>query len=81
MMTDIGIAVFFLRYWQESKDRLFAFFSLAFMVMAISQLVIFVFREAGEFGPIAYFVRLAAFILIILGIVAKNMPHKAAKDE
>ncbi|MGH9549421.1 MAG: DUF5985 family protein [Terriglobales bacterium] len=73
MMAEIGIVVFFLKYWYETKDRLFILFACAFIVMAVSQGVFCLFGAASEFAPYGYYLRLAAFVLIIFGIVEKNM--------
>jgi hypothetical protein len=80
MMAELGIAVFLFKYWKETSDRLFIFFSVAFVILAISQKVVFIFGDRGEFAPYAYYMRLAAFILILLGILEKNLPkHKATE--
>ena len=35
-MGSLVPALFFLRYWRSSRDRLFAFFAVAFGLMALS---------------------------------------------
>ncbi|HEY9713233.1 MAG TPA: DUF5985 family protein [Chroococcales cyanobacterium] len=74
MMADLGIAVGFFRYWKRTDDRLFIFFSCAFGILAVSQIVVSVAGDTGEFAPYAYFMRLIAFIVIVLGILDKNLP-------
>lgn len=76
LMAEVGIAVFFLRSWRETHDRLFIFFAAALFVMAISQVVI-VYFDGTDSTPYAYWLRLAAFLLLILGIVEKNIPRKS----
>lgn len=73
MMAEIGIAIAFLRYYREHNDNLFGFFSASFAVMAISQAVIFTSGDQGDFAPIAYCLRLLAFILLTLGVIVKNV--------
>jgi len=73
MMADLGISLCFFKYWRETKDRLFIFFS-AFLILALSQKEVFLFSDRGDFGPCAYYMRLAAFILILLGSLEKNLP-------
>lgn len=64
--------LFFLRFWRESRDALFAFFGVAFWLLALSWglLAFFEFREESQ--PYVYGIRLIAFLLLIVGIIAKN---------
>ena len=64
--------LFFLRFWRDSRDALFAFFGVAFWLLALSWglLAFFEFREESQ--PYVYGIRLIAFLLLIVGIIAKN---------
>ncbi len=66
------IALFFLRFWSQTRDRLFAMFALAFAVFALNRSVLAFVDEAAEARPYGYLVRLLAFVLIIVAIVDKN---------
>lgn len=66
------IAVFFLRFWRSSRDRLFAMFSSAFFVLAVQRLAIALTQEPLEHLAPLYLMRLAAFIVIIVAIIDKN---------
>jgi Family of unknown function (DUF5985) len=74
MLTMAGLvaSLFFLRYWKVSGDRLFVFFAVAFALLAINWLALSTVDPAIEPRHWLYLVRLAAFILIIVGIVDKN---------
>ena len=78
----MGYAVaglFFLRFWRDTRDRLFALFALAFLVLAVNRVVAGVFGdETGRPGNYVYWVRLAAFALILAAIVDKNRARKPA---
>lgn len=74
ILSDICIALFFLRFWQEKGDMLFLFFAIAFFLMALSNLTVAIIGNAGEFAPFAYCLRLAAFLVIIFAIAYKNRP-------
>lgn len=76
MVALFGIAVFFLRYWRQTKDRLFAYFTVAFLLMAVCQIMVLLIGEKDEHAPYAYWMRLVAFLLIIAAIVEKNTPGK-----
>lgn len=66
------IALFFLRFWSKSRDRLFVMFAAAFAVLAVQRLAIALTHEILEQQAPLYLLRLAAFIVIIVAIVDKN---------
>lgn len=66
----------FLRFWRQSRDRLFGFFAGAFILYGLNHLVLTFNPRDSEIRPYLYLIRLAAFVLIIIGIVDKN--RKAA---
>jgi uncharacterized membrane protein len=71
-MGYVVAALFFLRFWATSRERLFALFSFAFGVLAVQRLAITMTRGAMEDQTIFYLLRLAAFVIIIAAIVDKN---------
>ena len=71
-MASAVAAMFFLRYWKVSRDRLFVFFSVAFAMLATNYLVLSFFDPAFEAAHLIYLLRLGAFVLIIVGILDKN---------
>ena len=72
-----AIAVFFLRYWVLSRDRLLALFGLAFVVLAVNRVGLAVFDADGEAGTFVYVARALAFALIVAAVVDKNRPRRA----
>ena len=64
--------LFFLRFWREHRDRLFAFFAVAFWMLAASWVLLALTVPTEERRPYIYGLRLAAFLLIIAGIFDKN---------
>lgn len=78
-MIAMGFAVagtFFLRFWRDSRDRLFAMFALSFYVMSLSRLAVAVADQPAS-GTAQYWVRLLAFGLILGAILDKNRPRPA----
>lgn len=65
-------SLFFLRFWRDSRDRLFLFFSCAFLALASNWLVLALAPHLPETLPSAFLPRLLAFLLIIAGIIDKN---------
>ena len=66
------IAIFFLRFYARSRDRLFALFATAFAILSLQRLLLPVARGWGEEAIVLYGMRLLAFVLIIVAIVDKN---------
>ena len=75
-LGDLVIAVFFLRFWRQSRDRLFAIFSLAFFAFAINRVLLTFLGEGDEARTFVYIVRLISFLLIIAAVIDKNRPGK-----
>lgn len=62
----------FLRFWHESRDRLFVHFAIGFWLIGASWAALGVFSPTEEARPYVYGLRLLAFVLIVTGIVVKN---------
>jgi len=67
------VALFFLRFWRVTGDRLFAVFSIAFWLLAANRLALVFLEVADENLPYVYLPRLLAFVLILVAIVDKNL--------
>jgi hypothetical protein len=75
IVSLLVIALFFLRFWKRTHDRLFLFFASAFFVLMIERIVRVLMPVENEWAPFVYTVRLFAFVLIIVAIVDKNRRH------
>ena len=67
-----AIALFFLGYWRRLGIRLFGCFAVAFALLAIERPILVFVEAQDEFQPAVYLIRLAAFLVIIVGIVLQN---------
>lgn len=67
-------AMFFARYWRQTRDLFFALFSLSFILLAGGRIMAALDRlpDSPESAPELYLMRLAAFIIMIVAIVHKN---------
>lgn len=77
---QLFLAAFFLRFWRSTRDALFAFFAAGFVLMAVHRVVLG-FSVAGgetlaEQTPV-FIIRLAAYLLILTGVVVKNLHRRA----
>jgi uncharacterized membrane protein HdeD (DUF308 family) len=71
-MASAVVALFFLRFWRDTGDRLFAMFALAFLLLGATRIGIAVSHDFSETQTTWYWVRFAAFLLILIAIVDKN---------
>jgi hypothetical protein len=71
MAASLGVGLFFLRMWRESRDRFFALFGLAFWILALNWLAL-LWASPAEHRHYVYAIRLVAFVLILAAIVDKN---------
>lgn len=74
MMAYLACALFFLRFYKQSRDRLFALFALAFTLMGLNNLFGLLVGPSldEERRHYLYVVRLFAYLLILGAIWDKN---------
>jgi uncharacterized protein DUF5985 len=71
-MGCLVASVFFLKFWQQSRDRLFISFAAAFALIAISYGLLGTMSFASDWRVSVFIVRLLAFCLILQAIFDKN---------
>jgi hypothetical protein len=69
--------VFFFSFWRRTRDSLFLVFGFAFWMMALNQALPVLMGIPREEQGGVYLLRLAAFILIIIAILRKNLSGRA----
>jgi hypothetical protein len=70
------IALCFAKFWRRRGDPLFAAFAAAFVLLAVNQALSVFLRVGADEEAGVYLLRLAAFALIIYGIVRKNLASR-----
>ena len=65
-------ALFFLRFWRETRDRLFGFFAGAFVLLALQRIALAAALVSQHDTTVYYVLRLAAFVVLLIGILDKN---------
>lgn len=78
-MGSAVAALFFLRFWRQTRERLFLIFALAFLVDAVMRVVLAVTEVPNEQEPFFYLGRLLTFILIVVAIIDKNRGSGASR--
>ncbi len=72
-LASLGVALFFLKYWRRTHDRLFAAFAAAFLVFSINRVVLSAIDEDDEARTYVYLIRAAVFVLIAGAVLDKNV--------
>jgi hypothetical protein len=72
-------ALFFFKFWRASRDRFFFYFGAACFLLAGERLAGLLYNpltshgdQLSESGIYVYMIRLAAFIMLLIGIWEKN---------
>lgn len=76
-MASFVAALFFLRFWRQTRDRFFLLFAIAFALDAITRFTLGLVQPDNEAEPLFYLARLLTFSLIIAAIVDKNRPRRS----
>ncbi len=71
-MASWATALFFARFWRDSRDRLLLVFATAFFVLGVDFGLRALWEPSGETRHYFFLVRLVAFVLLLGGIVDKN---------
>ncbi len=70
-------ALFFLKFWRQTGDRLFAYFAAAFTLLLVQRIALALARDMIGDASWLYLIRLLAFVLILVAVVDKN---RATRD-
>lgn len=65
--------VFFLRFWRQTGDRLFAHFAVAFGLFMVNQIASSIPVVTDETAGYEYLLRVLGFLWIIVAIADKNV--------
>lgn len=72
LMGYLVAGLFFLRFFRDTRDRLFLIFAVAFAILGVQRVALVLTREMLETQTGLYLIRLFAFLLILGAIVDKN---------
>jgi hypothetical protein len=73
-------AVFFLRFWRTTRDRLFLAFCAGFVLLAANQVLAALLEAGDERTPFVYSLRVLGFLLILWAIVDKNLSTSRSRS-
>ncbi len=78
-MATMGFFVaglFFFRFWSRTGERLFVIFGIAFWLLAVNQIFSNASNHPSEELAYVYVLRIIAYLMLIAGIVAKNLEER-----
>lgn len=73
-MGYVVVAFYFMRYWRETRERLFLFFSAGFVTLAMQRLLLGLSADL----QLTFSLRLAGYLLVLAGIIAQRKSRRAA---
>jgi hypothetical protein len=73
-------AIFFVRFWRRTADRLFFAFAVAFVLLALNQALAQWLGSADERVGYTYLLRVLGFALILGAIIDKNVGSGKPRD-
>lgn len=71
-MACLVAGMFFVRFWQQSRDRFFLLFASSFLLEAGNRAALAVSPHPSDGAPVFYGIRFVAFLLILIAIADKN---------
>ena len=75
-IASLVAALFFLRFWRNTRDRFFLYFALSFALEGLNRIAMGLLVQLTEDNPLFYSVRVVAYGLIVAAIWHKNRERK-----
>lgn len=79
-MASVILALFFLRFWKNTHDTFFIYFTAAFLLEGVSW-ILFLDNQQRVNDPVIYSIRLVAYSLILIAIIGKNKRAMMREDK
>lgn len=74
--ASLVAGLFFFRFWRQTRDRFFLFFTLSFVIEGLNRFALYALAGLDDQHPIYYLIRLVAYGLIVWAILDKNFQRK-----
>jgi hypothetical protein len=71
-MASAVAGLYFLRFWKETRDRLFLIFAISFLLLGATRIALALASNPQEDQSYLYWIRFVAFTLILVAIIDKN---------
>lgn len=70
--ASLAAALFFLRFWKNTRDLLFLAFTVFFLIQAITQSLVLAYAHPNEGSVGLFLLRLFSVLIILAAILWKN---------
>jgi hypothetical protein len=80
VLSYLMAATYFLKFWRRTGDRIFLHFGVAFCLFVLNQLVTSLPDVAANTDGYEYLLRVIGFVVIIIGIVDKNVDRGKSRS-
>ena len=67
------VAIFFIQFWMETRERLFLFFAPGFVVLTIHRAMFGLATDDSDWRAVTFSLRLAGYVIILIGIIDRRM--------
>lgn len=71
-MACFVVSLFFMHFWETTRDRFFLFFAVAFAIEGCGRIILGLTEYYSEQEPLFYLIRLLSFFIILWAIIDKN---------
>jgi hypothetical protein len=71
-LSCLVAALFFLKFWRQTRDGLFLAFGIAFIIEGANRCFMLLLAHPSEGSPSVYIVRMFAALIILAAILRKN---------
>jgi len=71
--ASLVAAGFFFKFWRQTRDSLFLYFAASFCIEGINRTLLLIVDQPNEGHPAIYSVRLASYLVILFGMITKNL--------
>jgi len=78
-MASLTAAMFFLRFWKNTRDKFFLWFAVSFAIEGINRAALGLSQDPNEGQPFVYVIRFLSYLLIVIAIVSKNLAKSKNK--
>jgi phosphoglycerol transferase MdoB-like AlkP superfamily enzyme len=76
-LASLAVALFFLRFWRQTREPLFAVFAAAFAVFAANRVALVVLEDADETRRLwVYVSRALVFAMIAGAVLLQNLRRR-----
>jgi len=81
ILSYLLAGVYFFKFWKRTGDRLFIHFAVAFWLFVLNQLATSIPNVANATDGYEYLLRVLGFVVIIVGIVDKNLGASRTRNK